>query len=672
MNLSFSCGTTSSYSAYLLGRMSYFEPWTCDNPDMSDEIRVPCSAIQFASLVDGFKSDSKITSTLAMTDMIQVADQLGYRSMSKLTSLFLQKITCENGNDPIMAKARASRCMVDIVGPIGYMAGPKVPADAFLFKDVFNNTPGNLAISQETIDHFFDKHIEKEDDDDDDDDHIPNIPNILRKLLHKHRGHLVLAGGSVCGILTRSDFSDYDLFVYDMDSIGADLILDDIAKELQPGDWYRTTSRNATTFVNNTIGENIKTVIQIIFRLNKSVQDVLESFDFAPAMVGAWFEADGVKRIAAMEEFVVAINQGAFQVITDRWSSASISRVLKYSQRGFNAYLPGLDRSSVVHFDSKLQIHVRDNKYYLPTAHKNIESCSALGLLYAEQWLADSPIENIENSIIKVIRQMRGQSSGYDHNEHPFKNNVRRFFWAVKGMIKKLTRFYNGSNANNLNDSSHMANWVANVTGVFSPIKSYFGHIHDQPKCSIIAAHRLEILANIPELSNPLDVYKILSGDVYKLYNGQVEFLEAVKTKYPNIDKYTTIDQVLERVHDMQTEIDAIQDSIKVVDKLFTSQWTVRACKHVSTNACLLDGLATLTALTIADESHFLKCANILCDVYSKHANSVLKSNTPKKKHAQVAQTMDRLLKLKEYLTKVYVEKGATAYLHEVKLVTNV
>ena len=617
----FTCGGTMTHSTHLLKRMSYFDPFLDEDEIAFDStICVPCSEAEFKALID---RDSDY-----LLSVLKLADQLGHRSLETLTRFLITKALKIYQSDSQMMAAQKSATMVEINAPI-YKTSDPPHKDKYLFQDL-SQCP-DPAIEQATIDNFFTS---------------PNISEAVVKLLHKHRGHLALVGGAVCGLLTGCEFSDHDLFIYDANTTQADAILADISNELKDTH-IQSATRNAMTFVED---KDQGHVIQVIFRLQKSPKEVMESFDFSPAKVGAWIEQDGTPKIAAMEEFVVSVQQAAFQVVTDRWSNASIGRVMKYASRGFRPYLPGLDRHAMTPFTLN-KIETRDGKFYLPTAKKNIETHTLLGLLYAETLVEQ------KKKPIDIVRMIRGQTSGYDVNNHPFKNCVLRFFWAIKTMMKKLIT---------TQKPAPQIDWTINVTSVFSPSNPFINHLHDQSKYIVLAAKELGILKDMPVLClpKPSQVFHVLlqktSPKVLDYFEVNTlstrPFLDIMYKSAQSQEDPTTIEEALERITALENQRRGMELAIEKAKYMFTSGFLLEACKETC-SANILEGLKLVIDLPLEE------AGSLLFQLIMRTLVELVPKNTRKQQRIIFRQ---KLNENKHHLVELYCNRGAHAMIKSV------
>jgi hypothetical protein len=176
------------------------------------------------------------------------------------------------------------------------------------------------------------------------------LPPVVRKILAEHAGHVMLGGGAAVSLASPhvSAGSDYDLFVFGKDAVGATEIVWDameIARAHEPKCVVAKTG-SAVTFY---FGEAEKTVVQIILKLYASPSDVLSSFDVTACQVGLWRSSDTCSFMGT-PAWHVSMRHLFFWVdpATFAWSTSSVTRIFKYYAKGFDVFFPGLKREALM------------------------------------------------------------------------------------------------------------------------------------------------------------------------------------------------------------------------------------------------------------------------------------------------------------------------------------
>ena len=202
---------------------------------------------------------------------------------------------------------------------------------------------------------------------------LKDCPPTIIDILRQYSGKLVLAGGSVLGLVSKNILggADYDMFIVNStEQEGRDMMME-ICKNFGVDQGYVCITRNALTMLASKSkggegkGEEECTV-QIILRRFDTPADVLTSFDMPPCMVGAYFENEkeegggeegieknqgiqGVEKnqgiqIIAKPEWVACMKTLAFPINPFKWGTSSVFRVFKYINKGFDVCIPGLSR----------------------------------------------------------------------------------------------------------------------------------------------------------------------------------------------------------------------------------------------------------------------------------------------------------------------------------------
>lgn len=176
--------------------------------------------------------------------------------------------------------------------------------------------------------------------------------------------HVVIAGGSVCGILLKQDLDvDVDLFVYGLSYEEADAKVEDMLKQLyksyelsvikkkEEKDKVELNQEQSDQLIfekatfKNIRNKNSITVIfedgmkvQIILRLYSTISEILHGFDLGSSAVG--FDNGKV--------YFTTLSKHSYEYLVNivdpsRRSTTYELRLIKYYQRGFSIVMPDLD-----------------------------------------------------------------------------------------------------------------------------------------------------------------------------------------------------------------------------------------------------------------------------------------------------------------------------------------
>ena len=169
---------------------------------------------------------------------------------------------------------------------------------------------------------------------------VAALPAFVATVLRDHPDRLVVAGGAVLGAVVPGIVTgaDYDLFVCGVDEAEARDLARDVCE--RPGVSLRCVTGNAITVVLDD-----DTVVQLVLRLHATPAHVLHGFDLPPCKVGAYVDGSGRLRIVATRGWTAAVAARAFWVDPGMWSHTSALRIFKYMAKGFDAFVPGLDRA---------------------------------------------------------------------------------------------------------------------------------------------------------------------------------------------------------------------------------------------------------------------------------------------------------------------------------------
>lgn len=324
----FASGDDAELEVAHLDAMSYFEPFLDDSAfDPEDPVVVPEERETFELLIRALEHGD--FGNVAPTPdrvgaVLRAAEKLGLESEERrrlMTGPLLWAADTYRVCPGLFAKGEP----VDVTEDIKYEPLPE--DDTFLFREIAPElNPGDVVVSA-------DEALDLRD----------NLPAFVRGLLEDFP--LVLAGGSVLGMLTDAEFHDYDLFPVMADSGRATEMVEEIRRRAGDNVTVRQTGC-AITFIFESEIECDDDVCQVILRLYDNPAHVLDTFDNVLCKVGAWVE-DGRFRVAAMPAWFAAARHCMFPVDLRCWSGASVMRTLKYVAKGFDCFLPGLRRTAL-------------------------------------------------------------------------------------------------------------------------------------------------------------------------------------------------------------------------------------------------------------------------------------------------------------------------------------
>jgi len=239
------------------------------------------------------------------------------------------------------------------------------------------------------------------------------LPGFVRGIMQRYP--VVLAGGSVLGLLTGTPSSDYDLFPIMASDEEASSMVEDVRASLGPEAIVKQTGCAVTIIVDEVI-------CQIVLRMYNSPDEVMSGFDIAPCKAGLWVDREtGQPRLGATPSWFEGVRRWAFPVDLACWSGATVARTIKYVAKGFDAMLPGLRRGVLMQLPRRT--YGRDVR----------------GLLTAEavirERLVDSRRLGERISPSDVQHFLRGNQVAMS-DYLPILKAANRFLWAVKSMVR--------------------------------------------------------------------------------------------------------------------------------------------------------------------------------------------------------------------------------------------
>lgn len=172
-----------------------------------------------------------------------------------------------------------------------------------------------------------------------------SLPSTLRLLMIQFQSRLIIAGGYVTGEVAPvyGGGNDIDLFVTGCNADEANEIVETFITNEDVRPVFRTG--NAVTF--RLEGDDPDSIpIQIVLTLYADPAAVLHGFDLDPCRACAYYDGDRL-RVMASASWLHAITTASYPIRSERWTMSSTSRIIKYTVKGFQAYLPGIDRDMV-------------------------------------------------------------------------------------------------------------------------------------------------------------------------------------------------------------------------------------------------------------------------------------------------------------------------------------
>ena len=334
--------------------MSYFEPFIseCDDNINSEIIPVPCDSNVFNELLyilDTGSLESIDPSLTLLKKVVQVADKLGLSFIDKFSNKMLCGIPrsqldlhdiCpiwwEIINAELHNQSNILRLPENIIYEPFHISN-ELKNEIYLFPQFQQiKKVGENLLRPNPV-----QYVEQ------------TFPPILMEFLRYFGNHVAIAGGSVVGAVVQDTDpgNDYDVYIIGCDEEEANLILEAASSMFIGKRMIKT--ENAVTFI---VSDSM--IAQVILKLFKTPEDVIATFDFAPCKVIAWYEHGGLQ-IKASPSWMQAVKNKAFPVDMTCWGEASISRVIKYVTKGFDAFVPGARRSALKPFVN----YTKSNEY---------------------------------------------------------------------------------------------------------------------------------------------------------------------------------------------------------------------------------------------------------------------------------------------------------------------
>lgn len=188
-------------------------------------------------------------------------------------------------------------------------------------------TPGRL-ISMQQFQNYFAAH--------DSETGKPN-PKYLNFLEGIDLENVLVAGGCMASLIHgNTRFEDVDMFIYGLDESEADARVTRLLEQIIAADQYSDDLQiRKNNYCITVTGSH---TYQIIFRLYKSIQEILDGFDLGSSCVGY----DG-KQVWLNERGKFSHENNCNVVDVTKRSTTFEARLRKYFNRGYSIVLPGLN-----------------------------------------------------------------------------------------------------------------------------------------------------------------------------------------------------------------------------------------------------------------------------------------------------------------------------------------
>jgi hypothetical protein len=162
-------------------------------------------------------------------------------------------------------------------------------------------------------------------------------------------------GGFVTGALCQGVLpgSDVDIFVITDVEARANEIVTHYLTQTPEIQRVMRTGNAITTYL---AGD--RRPVQIVLSLYSQPTDVIYGFDLEPCKAYAGFE-DGSAPLTvyATPGWAASVSTLSFPVRASKWTMSTTFRVIKYASKGFQPYIPGLDRTRVEGHDDQSYRH---------------------------------------------------------------------------------------------------------------------------------------------------------------------------------------------------------------------------------------------------------------------------------------------------------------------------
>jgi hypothetical protein len=175
-----------------------------------------------------------------------------------------------------------------------------------------------------------------------------SLPETLVLMMQRFQSRIIIAGGYVTGEVTNcyGGGNDIDLFITGCGMDEGNEIVEAFLAEEAVRPVFRTA--NAITFRMDDRDGEPSIPVQIVLTLYESPEAVISGFDLDPCRACAFYEGSTL-RVLTTPSWLLAVSTASYPVMSKRWTMSSTARIIKYAVKGFQPFVPGLDRSLVSH-----------------------------------------------------------------------------------------------------------------------------------------------------------------------------------------------------------------------------------------------------------------------------------------------------------------------------------
>jgi hypothetical protein len=183
------------------------------------------------------------------------------------------------------------------------------------------------------------------------------MPVCVQEMMIMYHEILGVTGGSVVSSVsphvrfTRE--SDYDLVLFGVDQETANRVAWDLIH--YPGAQVSAITGNALTVMISETGEEVGddvVKVQLLLRIYDTMQDLFDGFDIDACKICLTVDRDGEYQLRAAPEWVVAMRHMTVWLDINKWSKSSVYRIYKYYVKGFDIFIPGLQRQAFVRMNA--------------------------------------------------------------------------------------------------------------------------------------------------------------------------------------------------------------------------------------------------------------------------------------------------------------------------------
>jgi hypothetical protein len=333
------------------------------------------------------------------------------------------------------------------------------------------------------------------------------MPNMVRYMLGSYPNQVGITGGSVVAScsphVTFTDDADYDLVVFNATPDQAN----DIAWDLlsQPSVEVSALTGNAITVMVASEEDGAECIkIQLILKVFSGMQELFDSFDIDACKICLCVKSSTEFELKAAEEWIVAMRHMTVWMDLRRWSKSSVYRFYKYYTKGFDVFVPGLQRKAFVRMSR-----------YLSWVQNPVSTRPGIFNVFAiEKYLVDNA-ESIWNGlrspsssllprpkyaeVLRAIRKMcyRGYNAKSNYDNEIMLYSASSMLYALKTMLQKgWDRVFGSKNKEALPNRN--ASKVASLNDVDSAqeLKKWIAWCHTSRPLGATISPRLSLLYN--------------------------------------------------------------------------------------------------------------------------------------------------------------------------------